>query len=426
VTLTERRPNFVSKQNKIQINNTLLYINIFIFVISLGEGIIIPIIPLYADQLGASYSQLGFLITGYSLGFAGLTLLSGRLSDNIGRKKIILIGIVINLIAALGYMLAATVEQVLMARILEGMSRGMIWPLTTAIIADNTQLGNRNRTMGIFTACYGGGIALGTVIGGIIAQKLSYNTVFPAYVVLSMIVFVIVWFNIHEDAGKSHLIEQTPLKKELNKINLKSELKGIMPLAFIGFSFAGLLWTIAALQSKIADTAGFSPVIIGAFFSALWGSRIVAALNMGRVVDKWGRKKVLTVSLIFCLLATLIYPFSQHVVSLLFASVLVGLGTGIIYPLIVSLAADKVSARNRGVAMGFLETAMGFGMILQPAFSGLAGQYIGLYSTYLVGMTFIVFSIMVTVIIINEDYIKGYNSTISLNEGEISELQGGK
>lgn len=392
--------------------NPLIWMNVFVFLIALGEGIVTPIIPLYADKIGASYSQLGLLITGYGLGYIALTLAAGRFSDIFGRRKILLVGVFLGLLAAIIYTFASSVELILLGKITEGMSRGIIYPLAAVIIVDKTTVKSRNSALGNLTACYGAGFALGSISGGYLAQAFELTSVFPVYIVFGVTVLAVAWFNIF-DGPKQITIGQR--QKTTTFWGLLSELKGILPFAYVGFTYAGFLWTITALQSKIAEIAGFTPFVIGIFFFALWTARIITALSVGRFVARVGRRRMVFAGLICCLLATMVFPISQSFIFILLASILTGLGTGALYPIIVSLVADNISAKHRGMALGFLETAMGLGVV-QPYISGIIGEYVGLKSAYLSCMLTILICLVVVFI-----WVKEKESKIQIGEMQIDE-----
>lgn len=377
---------------------TLLFMGIFIFLISVGEGMTAPAIPLFGDELGATYKQLGFLMTGYSIAYAAMTVFSGRMSDQYGRKKILLISIILSILASTGYYFATSPMMLLVFRTLEGMSRGMLWPVAEAIVADNTSFEGRGKAMGHFSAAYGGGVATGTLAGGYIMEYMGLTKVFPFYPILGIIVFGAVLLGVKEATRERHY--HASLRKD-SMNNLYLEIKKIWPICYVGFAYAGFLYSLWGLLSKVADTFGVAHLGIGVIFTLFWLSRLSSFLICGRAIDLFGRKKVFLAGIIFCCLSAGSFIMASKFYIFLFAAVIGGIGTGIVFPLSITLIADFASPEYRGFGMGFLELVMGIGMITQTAISGILGELAGVHMTF-----FFTFLVMLAALPISMGFVK--------------------
>ncbi len=396
----------------------LLYMGIFIFLISFGEGITAPAIPIYGDRLGASYLQLGFLMTGYSITYTLMSLAAGRFSDKVGRKPLLLVSILLSITAAAGYYLAAAPITLLVFRTIEGMSRGILWPVAEAIMADNTSRQERGRAMGRFTGAYGAGATLGNLVGGNVMQFIGVRAVFPVYPVLGVIVLITSLIGItevtsaesgersakgevdgkglsgEEEAG-GELAGQELSLETLEKVDLKEEFKKIWPICYIGFAYAGFLYSVQGLLSQFANVLEVALLGIGVIYGIFWGMRTVAFLACGELVGIIGRKNALLIGIGFSILSTGTFLFADGFRPLVFAALLGGIGTGLMFPLSLTLIADNTSLGTHGFGMGALEFTMGIGMIIQTALSGILGDFGGVRFTYL--FTFIVTVIAVPV-----------------------------
>jgi MFS family permease len=383
---------------------TLLYMSIFIFFISVGEGLTAPAIPLYGDLLGASYSQLGFLMTGYSITYALMTVFSGRISDHLGRKKILLTSIVLAFVASSGYYFSTTPIALLVFRTLEGMSRGMLWPVSEAIVADNTSYEDRGKAMGNFSAAYGGGVAIGTLAGGYIMQYISLIAVFPFYPLLAIIVFVAVFIGVQDTYN--NISTHSSTIENIDKKNLSLVIKKIWPVCFVGFAYAGFLYTLWGLLSKVADVFGVNHFGIGVIFTLFWLSRLSSFILCGRAVVFFGRKKVLMSGILFCFISAGIYIVASGFPFFISAAILGGIGTGLIFPISITLVADLIHSEYRGFGMGFLELIMGIGMISQTAISGILGEFGGVQLTFLSTMIAMLVAVLISLFFIHEPKVK--------------------
>ncbi len=378
---------------------TLKYMGLMIFLLSVGEGLTAPAIPLYGGKLGASYWQLGFLMTGYSITYTLMTVTSGRISDRIGRKKILLFSLAISIIASAGYYFSSVPLSLMVFRILEGMSRGILWPISEAIVAENTTLEGRSVSMGRFTAAYGSGVTIGTLAGGYLMDHVGITAVFPFYPVLSAVVLVTTILGISESETSDY---QHSFELGISKSSVKEEIKKIWPICSVGFAYSGFLYALWGLLSVVADSFAVSYTGIGVIFAIFWGGRLVAFLLSGELSLNLGRKRALILGITLCIFSSGTFLRADTFSLLILAATMGGLGTGLTFPLLVTLVADTVSSSFEGLGTGFLEFIMGIGMIVQTALSGILGQVRGVQSTYLFTFIVTIVSLVVAVIFIQE------------------------
>ncbi len=360
---------------------TITFMGLMIFMMSIGEGVVTPAIPLHGDALGASYRQLGFFMTGYSVAYTLMAVTAGTISDLLSRKTILLLSIGLTIIAALGYYFAATPFALLFFRTLEGASRGMLWQIAEAIVADNTNSEARSRVMGRFTAAYGLGAVIGTFSSGYIMQYFSINAVFPIYPIIGVIVVVASLYGITEK--KVNNSSQHGFLGISSGISIGCEIKKIWPVCLSGFAYAGFLYSIWGMLPKIADHVGALPQQIGFLFALFWGTRLVSFLVCGESAMVIGRKKMLLIGISFIVLSTVIFFNASAYLHLLAAAAAGGIGTGIMFTISITLIADLINPACLGFGMGFLEFSMGLGMIIQNTLSGIIGEWLGINYTYL-------------------------------------------
>ena len=360
---------------------TISFMGLLIFLMSLGEGAVTPAIPLYGDALGASYSQLGFFMTGYSIAYTLMTVTAGIISDKIGRKSILLLSIGLSVIASLGYYYSATPVALLCFRTLEGASRGILWPLAEAIVADNTTGEARSKVMGRFTATYGLGAVVGTLSGGYIMQHYNITAVFPIYPLLGLLVLGTSLYGITDKSTKQHA--HHGFLGLSAGVGIGHEIKKIWPVCLGGFAYAGFLYSIWGLLPRIADYVGARPQQIGYLFALFWGTRLVSFIACGEAASVLGRKKLLLIGTSFVILSTAAFFVASDFGHLMLAAAAGGIGTGIMFTITITLVADLISPACLGFGMGFLEFSMGIGMILQTTLSGIIGEAMGINYTYL-------------------------------------------
>jgi MFS family permease len=360
---------------------TITFTGLLVFLMSVGEGAVAPAIPLHGDALGASYRQLGFFMAGYSIAYTLMTVAAGSLSDKLGRKSILLFSILLSITASIGYYYASTPESLMLFRTLEGASRGILWPLTESIIADNAECEIRGKIMGRFTAAYGLGAVVGTFSGGLIMQHLAVTAVFPIYPVIGIIVLGTSLYGISDKPADERLHHSFTGMSD--KVAIGHEIKKIWPVCLSGFAYAGFIYSIWGLLPKIADLIGAPPQQIGYLFSIFWGMRLVSFLASGELATSLGRRIMLLTGISFIIISTLIFFAASSYTHLLLAAAAGGVGTGIMFTITITLIAELINPAYIGFGMGFLEFCMGIGMIMQTTLSGIIGELLGTNFTYL-------------------------------------------
>ncbi|MDF2636944.1 MAG: major facilitator transporter, partial [Pelosinus sp.] len=147
------------------------------FLVMIGFGIIIPVLPFYAEEIGANPTQLGLLMAVYSLMQLIFAPFWGKLSDRIGRKPIMMMGIAGLALSFFMQAMATELWMLFAARIIGGILSSANMPTAMAYVADITTPENRGKGMGIIGAATGLGFVFGPAIGGVFS-KTSMNLPF--------------------------------------------------------------------------------------------------------------------------------------------------------------------------------------------------------------------------------------------------------
>ncbi|WP_227764805.1 MFS transporter [Zhaonella formicivorans] len=384
-------------------NSTLRLLELLIFLLSIGEGLTAPAIPLLGQKLGASYSYIGFFMTGYAFAYALMTIIAGRLSDHLGRKRLLLFSTAVAMSATAGYYFASNAWLLMLFRALEGMSRGIFWPVAGALLADNTTSADSNLAAGRFSAAYGTGVALGNLWGGYLMQYVDLKAVFPFYPFLSLAAFFLVsWF-----LNENKVAQQAAYHKRLKTGSIAwQEIKRIWPICFVGFAYSGFLYSLSGLLSLVAVHYNVSYLGIGVIFALFWCCRLIAFVGAGWSAGRIGCKPVLLAGIALAALAAAMFLMARQFWLIAAAAVLGGIGTGIMYPLTVALIADSASPSYRGFDMGFMELTAALGMIIQTALAGILGQLGGVQITYLFALVVCLIAIVITALFVNDNFIQ--------------------
>ncbi len=345
------------------------------FLVMVGFGIIIPVLPFYAEELGASPTQLGLLMAVYSLMQLLFAPMWGRISDRVGRKPVIMIGI---LGLSLSFFLMAVSSQLWMlfaARIVGGFLSAANMPTIMAYVADITTEEDRGKGMGVIGASIGLGFILGPAIGGVFS-KTSLSMPFYIAGASSLLTLILVWLVLKEslppESRGGQTIQKTSLKHSLS---VSISILYVLQL-FVSVSLAGLEATFAYFA---AEEAGIGTVELGYLFMimGLAGAFVQGGL-VGKLTKKFGEGFVIQIGITISALGFgLILLIDSFVTAAVFLTIF-GVGNGIIRPSVSALLTKK-STTGYGSTTGLLSSFDSLGRIIGPPLGGwLFSIFIGL------------------------------------------------
>ncbi|MGB6011196.1 MAG: MFS transporter, partial [Desulfobacterales bacterium] len=159
-----------------------------------GVGIVVPLLPIYAHDLGASGIYIGLIFGAFSISRTFLLPYFGRQSDKKGRKPFIVAGLFAYTVVSMAFMLSNSVESLIALRFLQGIASAMIMPAVQAYVGDITPAGREGFTMGLFNMSMFMGLSIGPLIGGIIRDRFSLDTSFASMGFLTFIGFMLSFF----------------------------------------------------------------------------------------------------------------------------------------------------------------------------------------------------------------------------------------
>ena len=148
----------------------MLLVMLNIFLAFTGIGLVVPIMPTYMNELGITGSTVGLLVASFSFAQLLISPIAGRLSDRIGRKKVIVAGLIVFALSELLFGLANVPWLLFVSRMLGGTGAALIMPAVMAYVADTTSYEERAKGMGLINAAITTGFIIGPGIGGYLAE----------------------------------------------------------------------------------------------------------------------------------------------------------------------------------------------------------------------------------------------------------------
>lgn len=343
---------------------TILLLMSVQFFVYLGFGIIIPVLPEVIVQQGYGEIHVGGLITIYALASFFTAPLWGRLSDNTGRKRLILIGLAgFSLSFFLFSLFLDNLVLLYLSRIIGGLFSGALYTAVTGYVADITSDEDRNKYMGLLGMSIGLGFIFGPAIGGLLGS-ISLSLPFAASAVLVLLLMVYASFVLKEPVRQGEAVKRKLLPKGASVL-WQYRIRYLFLFSFlVTFLLAGLESTFQLFQ---IDQIQITPLQLGYLFIA---SGLVDAAIQGGVVRriKDGKEtqwiigaQIVTAAGLFLL------PFTT---SLVFAGVALSIftaGNALARTAIVSLT-SKESGGKYGTAAGVAYSMDNMGRIIGPLF----------------------------------------------------------
>src|SRR5215210_2118908 len=173
------------------VTRPLLIIFLTIFVNLVGFGIIIPLLPFYAETFGASPVVIGLLFAIFSLCQLVAAPVLGDLSDHHGRRPVLIFSLAGTVISFVMLALAQSLWMLFLARIVDGLSGGNI-STARAYVADVTEPKDRARAYGLIGAAFGLGFILGPAMGGLLS-RISYTAPIWAAAAITLVAAIMAW-----------------------------------------------------------------------------------------------------------------------------------------------------------------------------------------------------------------------------------------
>lgn len=327
---------------------------------SASFNMIVPELPEYLRSMGGE-KYIGLIIALFTT-TAGLSRpFSGKLADTIGRIPVQVIGTLVCVFASLLYPFVSSVFAFLLLRLFHGFSTGFKPTASSAYLADIVPMSRRGEAMGILGVSMNAGASIAPPIGSYLAAEYSIETMFYFSSGLALVSVLLLL------GMKESLVEKkkfTPSLLKLKKTDIIDK-SALLPasIALIVYLSIGALITIGPDQSVFLGVSNK-----GFFFTSYTICSILSRLVAGKVSDKYGRVKVLRISLI--LLSASLFFFTQvnSANMFLLASGLLGFSMGTASPPIFAWVIDRCQDENRGKALATvyiaLEISIGSGALI--------------------------------------------------------------
>ena len=367
-----------------------------IFATVTGAGIVVPLLPVYAHDLGASGFYIGMIFGAFSLARTFFLPYFGRLSDHKGRKPLIIPGLLAYTAISFGFIFSKDVNSLIVLRFFQGIASAMLMPIIQAYVGDITPTGKEGFTMGLFNMSMFCGLSIGPLLGGVIHDHFSLQTSFVCMGLLSLIGFFLCVFLLPPTRSERYITSgKTP--HDWKQLFLNREIASIFMFRFSHILCIGIVWAFLPLLAKMKFSATSSTIGI----LIMLGVLVSGALHvpMGFLADKISKKWMVATGGLMVACAVFSFVWVEGFWGLVWASVCFGIGGGIAMPALMAIAVLKGSETDSmGSVMAILTLAHSMGMLCGSLIGGLMMDLFELQVAFPLGAVIMAITVVVFLI----------------------------
>jgi DHA1 family tetracycline resistance protein-like MFS transporter len=361
------------------VSRPLLIIFLTIFVNLVGFGIIIPLLPFYAETFGASPVIVGLLFAVFSLCQLVAAPVLGDASDRYGRRPVLIFSLAGTVVSFVLLALAHSLAMLFVARIIDGLSGGNI-STARAYVADITEPQDRARAYGLIGAAFGLGFILGPALSGVLAH-ISYTAPIWAAAAITLVATLMAWRWLPETVHRAHAGVGNPFRY-LPRLVERPSIRRVLVIDFMYWCAFAVFQTTFGLF--VARRFGFDASRTG-YFLAVFGllGAIIQGALIRPVVRRLGDKPTFILGL-GCAAVGLVAAALAHSVTV-FALTLVPLafGIGFGHPTMASLVSLAARGDEQGRVQGAASAVESLGRTVGPIWGSASLQHVDESAPYI-------------------------------------------
>jgi len=358
--------------------------NLFLF---LSFQMLIPTLPVYVEESGGDELAIGLVIGIFTISALLTRPFAGKGLDTVGRKKILVIGMIIFVLSVAGYYWFATVFLILVVRFIHGIGWGMATTTLGTMISDIIPAARRGEGMGYYGLSSTLAMALAPMVGIWVMNEFGFGILFltaTIFGLLSIILFLCVPYQ--EPQMKQEKVAQFSLWKGL--VEPKALFPSLLVL-LLGVTYGGIVSFITLFGADVGIRN------VGWFF--LFNALMVMIVRpvAGKLFDRKGHKWVLYPGAFFSIIGLILLSYTTTVSTLIAASVFYGIGFGAIQPSLQAWTINRVSPQRRGTANGTFFSGFDLGIGAGAMLLGIIARYTSYAMMYRISVVLMVIYLVI-------------------------------
>ena len=354
-----------------------------VFVDMLGYLMVLPLLPYYAERMGASPFEVGMLVAAFAFAQLATAPLWGRFSDRFGRRPVILAGLALSSAAYLLFGLATSLWVLTLSRLVQG-GGGGINGVIQAYVADAVPSDERAKALGWVTAATSAGVMVGPLVGSL---GTTISPAAPGYIASGLCLLnVVVAFFLLPESTPSEESSQEPVQPVWSSLWQIFRRPGAPAHVWIWVYSAGMMAFMAmngVLALYLERVFGITEAEIGYLYSYVGGiSLVMRGAVLGPLINRFGELGVLRMGAVALGLGQLLIPIPGNVWVLAGVIALVPIGTALLFPATTSQVSRHARPGHVGQTLGLQQSFGGVARMVGPIWAGAAFQHLGWSSPF--------------------------------------------
>lgn len=355
-------------RSKMNMKKPATILSFTLLVVMTGYGMVMPIMPFYIEKLGAGGRELGWLMASYSLMQLICAPAWGMLSDRIGRKPVLTIGVLGYAITLFLFGLADQLWMLFLARSLSGILSSATMPTAMAYIGDHAPKEERSQSMGQLSAAMGVGVVAGPLLGGLLS---SDSLALPFFIGAGMafLAFLLVIFILPESQAPQVPSGRKPRANRLELRQVFTSPAAILLLPIFIMSF-GLTSFQGITGLYVVDRFQFNTQQVGIIWMVMGGVLVlVQGLLTGSLCRRFGELPLIRVGLFGGALGFLFFALAGNFLTIVLALGFFSLSLALVGPALNGYI-SRFAGERQGTVMGMNSAATSLGRIVGPLWAG--------------------------------------------------------
>ena len=370
----------------------LLVIFLTIFVNLVGFGIIVPLLPFYAETFGASPFVVGLLFAVFSLGQLIAAPILGDLSDRYGRRPVLILSLAGTVLSFVMMAMAESLTMLFVARIIDGLSGGNI-STARAYVADITAPEDRARAYGVLGAAFGLGFILGPAISAVLSP-ISYTAPIWMAAGVTAVAMAMAWAWLPETVHRTPMAQSRPFANVASML-ARPGLRRVLVIDFVyWFAFAVFQTTFGLF---VARRFGFDAPQTGYFFAAFGLLGAIVQTTLIRPTVGWlGDTRTFRLGIVCTAIGLVAATLAESVPLFTLALVPLALGIGFGHPTMSSMVSRAAEGTEQGRVQGAASALESLGRTIGPVWGSVSLQRFGEGVPYITAACFLLMTLVLS------------------------------
>jgi MFS family permease len=368
-----------------------------VFSVTLGVGLVVPLLPVYAYELGATGLYIGFIFGAFSLSRTIFLPYFGHLSDLRGRKPFLTIGLLAYFLVSMAYVVSKDVHFFILIRFFQGIASAMILPVAQAYVGEITPEHKEGFMMGLFNVSLYAGLSIGPIAGGMVKDTYGIQSSFLSMGLVSLIGFLLCLVFL-PPRTQENLLKRTKPPLGYRILIRDKFVGGLFIFRFTYTACIGLVWAFLPLfahaEFRLSSSAIGILVMLGVLTSGFLQT------PMGFLADRVNKRVLIAIGGLVTAGAVFSFVHVQGFWGLFVSNVLFGVGGGISVPAVMAMTVIiGRKTDSMGSVMAILTMGHSLGMLMGPIVAGIMTDVFQLTLAFMGGTVLMVIGVGVALLL---------------------------